>query len=192
MSVSSAVHPSVDNVARAQDLYTKAAETWSQNVQQWLGRSQNGLQPMVDPVPAIDRYFDDVRRFTDQLVELNRNYAKHFAEAMFSMQSAVREHAQGLAEVSRHQVDAATDLVREQSDDVKAATTAEADAADRAARREAQQARRVARTEAAERYHDLTKTELQHELTRRDLARSGTVDQLRQRLVDADLQAQRA
>jgi hypothetical protein len=177
-----------DGETKPQGFLTRAVDTWFENVEQWLGRPALGGVQGFDPTQAVDRYFDYVRQVTEQVVELNRSYVKTLAGAMSSVQGAVREQADGLSRVAREQVGAATTLVREQADDVQQAAAEQAEAVERSARREAQQARRAARTALVERYRDLTKVELQDELAQRDLPRTGNVEELRQRLIDAELQ----
>ena len=58
----------------------------------------------------------------------------------------------------------------------------------RAQRAEARRARKAARDAAAERYQEMTKVELCDQLAARDLPKTGNVDELRDRLIDADLQ----
>jgi SAP domain len=53
-------------------------------------------------------------------------------------------------------------------------------------RAQAESAQEAAREEAAAEYEDLTKAELQQELARRDLPKTGNVDELRERLIEDD------
>jgi hypothetical protein len=52
----------------------------------------------------------------------------------------------------------------------------------------ARQAKKAARDAAAERYEHMTKVELSEELAARDLPKTGNVDELRDRLIENDLQ----
>lgn len=66
----------------------------------------------------------------------------------------------------------------------KARTQAESVGA--AVREQAESAVRAVREQAAHKYADLTKAELQDELARRDLPKTGNVDELRERLIADD------
>lgn len=151
----------------------KTADLWTQGTRTLTDRLP-GL-PQVDLVPAVERYFELVQR----TVDLNRNIALKWAEAASSLPGAVREQA-GSAR------GAAAD---------KAATAEQAahEHVERASHELAREARKIEREQARkaqamarERYEGLTKTQLSDLLAQRDLPRSGNVDQLIERLVEAD------
>ena len=54
---------------------------------------------------------------------------------------------------------------------------------------QAREAKKAARDKAAEKYAELTKPELQDELARREITKTGTVDELRERLTENDLES---
>ena len=114
--------------------------------------------PQVDLVPVVERYFEFVQR----TVDISRDLTLKWAEAAGTLSGAVREQAES-----------ARDFVHEQ-----------AGKAEQAAREQARHAHEMAR----ERYEGLTKAELSDLLDQRNLPKTGNVDELVERLVEADMQ----
>ena len=112
--------------------------------------------PQVDLVPVVERYFEFVQR----TVDISRNLTLRWAEAAGTLSGAVREQAEQVKQAEQ-------ELARE------------ARKADR------EQARR-AHEEARQRYESLTKAELSDLLDKRNLPKTGNVDELVERLVEAD------
>jgi hypothetical protein len=155
---------------QARSAAEKTADLWTQGT-----RTLTDSLPQLDLVQAVERYFDLVQR----TVDVNRKLAVKWAEAASGVPSAVRERA-----------GSAGDAVRD-----KAATAEQAahEHAERASHELAREARKVEREQARkahamarERYEGLTKAELSDLLAQRDLPKSGNVDQLIERLVEAD------
>jgi len=151
----------------------KTADLWTQGARTLTDRLP-GL-PQIDLVPAVERYFDLVQR----TVDLNRNLAVKCAEAASALPGAVREQAESAGEAVADKASAAEQAAHEH--------------AERASRELAREARKIEREQARkawamarERYAGLTKAELSDLLAQRDLPRSGNVDQLIERLVEAD------
>jgi hypothetical protein len=165
-----------------------AVEGWAQGVQRFLGQTPPAAQNTIDPA-VVDWYFDSLGRFTGQLVELNRRYVKNVADAIVWMQDAAREQAESLTSAVREHVNSLSGIARAQADRVEQASREQADAAERETRRGARQTRREARGAAEDKSSNLTKPELQEALAQRGLHKTGNVDELRARLVDAELAA---
>ena len=150
-----------------QDQYIEAfrqtQETWADVVKSLTNNVQQSLgQPsslygFVDPNEAIDQVFD----FWEKSLEVQRDLAKELVRATISAGEKVRE-----------QVESVGAAVRQQADSVNATL---------------QSATAAVQAQAAKTYEDLTKAELQEELVARDLSKTGTVDQLRERIVADDL-----
>jgi len=179
--------PYVETTTKAQDMLAGAVEGWAQGVQRLFAQTPPAAQNAIDPAVVAAWYFDSLGRFTGQLVELNRRYVKNVADAIVSMQDAAREQAESLTSAVREHVNSLSGIARAQADRVEQASREEADAAERETRREARQARREARGAAEDKSSDLTKPELQEALAQRGLHKTGNVDELRARLVDAEL-----
>ena len=152
----------------ARDAVEKSVEMWKQSAQ--MLTEQAGLLsqvPQVDLAPAVERYFEFVQR----AVDANRDFALKWATSVNSLSGVVREQAESVGHIVVDQAERAAELVTEQ-----------AEQAEKAAREQAKQAQEKAR----ERYDGLTKAELSDALAERDLPKSGNVDELIERLVDAD------
>jgi alkanesulfonate monooxygenase SsuD/methylene tetrahydromethanopterin reductase-like flavin-dependent oxidoreductase (luciferase family) len=134
--------------------------------------------PRVDLVPAVERYFDLVQR----TVDVNRHLAVRCAEAVGTLSGVVREKTESAGDLVREKAEAAGNVVREQAEK---AEQAEKELARQARQAEREQARR-AHKRARERYEGLTKAELSDQLAKRELPKTGTVDELIERLVEAD------
>lgn len=184
-----------DTVSKTQEAFTTATDVWRQGGQELLGQTPTDRVPSFDPTAVIDPLFDaaarmlEVNRFAERLLEANREYVKAFAGTAAQLQDAARKHADSLTDALRDQVGAVADTARETVDQVTQTVREQADAAEREVRKEAREAKKAARDTAAEKYADLTKPELQDELARREIAKTGTVDELRERLIENDLQS---
>src|SRR6478609_7227939 len=165
--------------------------------------------PTVDLTKPVARYFDYIQKSVD----LNRELATKWAELFTSFSGTVREQAEQVSHIVTEQSEAVSDLAvqqaakadelaQEKAERAEQAKRDEERAAKTAERAEAKQAKEKAeRAEAAKRaeakhakeqarepYQGLTKAELADQLAERDLPRSGTVEELIERLVEADNQ----
>ena len=152
----------------------KIADFWTQGSQRLSDYMLPGL-PQVDLVPVVERYFEFVQR----TVDISRDLTIKWAEAAGTLSGAVREQAESVGGLVRGQAESARDFVHEQ------AGQAEKELAREARQAEREQARH-AHEMARERYEGLTKAELSDLLDKRDLPKTGNVDELIERLVEAD------
>jgi hypothetical protein len=166
----------------------KIADFWTQGSQKLQNHLPAGLL-QVDLVPAVERYFELVQR----TVDISRDLTLKWAEAAGTLSGVVREQAESVGGVVREQAGSARDFVHEQADKAEQAAREQADKAEQAEKelvREARKAQREqvrrAHDKARERYVGLTKAELSDLLEKRDLPKTGTVDELVERLVEAD------
>ena len=150
-------------VRESQETWAGVVDTFTENLQKPLASPGAPLEA-VDPTAAIDQVFDfwakaleAQRDVSKQLVSLAVAAADKARTQAESVSSAVREQAETAARAAREQVESAQAIVREQ-----------------------------AAEQATERYADLTKAELQDDLARRDLPKTGNVDELRERLIADD------
>ena len=155
----------------------KIADAWTQGAQKLNDYLPAGM-PRIDLVPAVERYFELVQR----TVDISRDLTLKWAEAADRLSGTVREQAESVGGVVREQAESARGFVHEQADK---AEQAEKELAREARKAEREQARR-AHDKARERYEGLTKAELSDLLDKRNLAKTGTVDELIERLVEAD------
>ncbi len=184
--------------SQASEAVEKAADSWTQGMRRVTGLFP--ALPMVDLVPAVERYFDLVQR----AVDINRDITVRWAQAAGTLTGAVREQAESAGQVVRERAESAGEIMRERAESFEAAAAEQAAKVERAAAEQAAkaeqaekemalEARRVEREQARqahqqarERYEGLTKAELSDLLAKRGLPKSGNVPELIERLVEAD------
>ena len=167
-------------------------ETYMRQAQAtWRDMANNWYQPskaLFKSVPSTSYGFFDptdafaqASRLSQRLAEVNTQYVQDLA-------GAVRKHVTGLASVLKDEMATAAKVTNDQVEQFEEAAADQADQVQRAQRVAARRAKKAARDAAAERYQEMTKVELSEELGTRDLPKSGNVDELRERLTEADLQ----
>ena len=172
--------------SRARSAVDKTADFWTQGVQTLTDRLP-GL-PQIDLIPAVERYFD----FVQGTVDINRRLTIKWVEAAGTLSERVRDRAESAGNLVREKAESAGDIVRDKAESAERtarrgekAEQAEQERAREARFAERRQARR-AHDKARERYEGLTKAELSDQLAKRQLPKSGNVDELIERLVEAD------
>ena len=188
---------------RARNAAEQTAGFWTQGAQTVTDLVPR--LPQVDLVPVVERYFELVQR----TVDINRHFAVRWAEAVGALSGAVREKAGPAGDLVREKAEAAGNVVREQAEQAeqerarqaRQAEREQAAKAEQAAREQAEQAEqerarqarqaereqaRRAHKRARERYEGRTKAELSDLLAKRELPKTGNVDELIERLVEAD------
>jgi hypothetical protein len=145
--------------------------------------------PRVDLVPAVERYFDLVQR----TVDINRRLAVRCAEVVGTLSGVVRDKTESAGDLVREKAEAAGTAMLEQAEKAQQAALEQVDKAEQAEQELARRARQTEREQARqahkrarERYEGLTKAELSDQLAKRRLPKTGNVDDLIERLVEAD------
>ena len=166
----------------------KVTDFWTQGSQKLSGYLPAGL-PRIDLVPVVERYFELVQR----TVDISRDLSLKWAEAAGTLSGVVREKAESAGEVVREKAEAAGDIARKQAENAERAAREQAAKAEQAEKELARQARqaerehaRRAHRRARQRYEGLSKAELSDLLAKRDLPKTGNIDELIERLVEAD------
>ncbi len=159
-----------NTIRQSQEAWTGALETITQNVQNAFGQSGKSFG-VTDPNAAIDQVFD----FWKQTLESQREIAKQLIGLSVAAGQKVREQTESVGTAIREQAESAGTAIREQSESVA-----------RASREQAEAAEKAERDRAAQKYEPLTKEALQDELGRRNLPKTGNVDELRDRLIEDD------
>lgn len=192
------------NGRRALDAVTDVAGAWTENIQKVTDQVRTPVVPVIaiDATAFVEQWFD----FTERVAKVNREYVLTITGALNTLGGAVRQHVDGLGEAVRDQVqavshtakeqlDKAANAEREQLERAEQAEQAERERIEQAEREKAREARdaerqkvRQARQSAHERYEGLSKAELVEELGRRELPKTGNMDDLIERLVAADTQ----
>ena len=172
---------------RARNAAEKTADFWTRGA-----RTATDLVPgvlRVDLVPAVERYFELVHR----TVEINRHLAVRCAEAVGALSGVVRERAESASDLVHEKAEAADNVMREQAEKAQRAALEQAEKVEQAEKALARQARQADREQARrahkrarERYEGRTKAELSDQLAKRELPKTGNVDELIERLVEAD------
>ena len=174
--------------SRSAGTVEKIADFWTQGAQKLSDNLPAGL-PQIGLVPVVERYFEFVQR----TVDISRDLTLKWAEAADTLSGTVREQAESVGGRVREQAESARGFVHEQAGKAEQAAREQADKAEEAQKELAREARRVEREQAKrvhdkarERYEGRTKAELSDLLDKRDLPKTGTVDELIERLVEAD------
>ncbi len=129
--------------SQASEAVEKAADSWSEGV-----RRVSGLfpaLPVVDLVPAVERYYDLVQR----AVDINRDITVRWAQAAGTLTGAVREQAESAGQVVRERAESAGEIMRERAESFEAAAAEQAAKADQAAAAQAAKVERAAAEQAA-------------------------------------------
>ena len=172
--------------SRARSAVDKTADFWAQGARTLTDRLP-GL-PQIDLIPAVERYFDLVQ----QTVDINRRLTIKWAEAAGTLSEMVRDRAESAGNLVREKAESAGDIVRDKAESAERTAREQAEQAEKERAREARfaerQQARQAHDKARERYEGLTKAELSDQLAKRQLPKSGNLDELIERLVEADSQ----
>jgi SAP domain len=165
----------------------KAADSWTQAVRKLAALAP--AVPEVDLVPAVERYFDFVQR----AVDINRGITLKWARAAGTLTGVAREQTQSAGHAVRERAESMGDVVRERAVSFEQTAAGQAEQAEQIQHEVAREARnleraraRQAHQQARERYEGLTKAELSDLLAKRGLPKTGTVNELVERLVKAD------
>ena len=170
--------------SRARSAVDKTADFWAQGARTLTDRLP-GL-PQIDLIPAVERYFDLVQ----QTVDINRRLTIKWAEAAGTLSEMVRDRAESAGNLVREKAESAGEIVRDKAESAERTAREQAEQAEKERAREARfaerQQARQAHDKARERYEGFTKAELSDQLAKRQLPKSGNVDELIERLVEAD------
>ena len=198
--------------AQAGNAVEKTADLWAQGMRKLVDRTYlRPRLPQVDLIPAVERYFD----FVQHAVDMNRDLTVRWVKAAGALSGAVRAEAETAGSTVRERAESAGSAVRERAESAGSAVRAKADRVEQAAHEQASQAARVRAKQAEQaeqaekdlarearkveraqarqagelarkRYEGLTKAQLSDLLAERELPKSGNVDDLIERLVEAD------
>lgn len=187
--------------SRVGDAAEKAISLWARGVRQVTDRTRVSPKlPQVDLVPPVERYFDFVQR----TVETNRTRTVRWAKSANTLSDTVRQRAESAGDVMRGGAESVGVLVRGKGGAVEQAVREESARAAKVARQQAEETERVDQERAREarvierernrqvnqrarqRYQGMTKSELSDLLGRRNLPKTGSHDELVDRLAEAD------
>jgi hypothetical protein len=170
--------------SRARSAVDKTADFWTQGARTLTDRLP-GL-PQIDLIPAVERYFD----FVQETVDINRRLTIKLAGAAGTLSEMVRDRAESAGNLVREKAESAGDIVRDKAESAERTAREQAEQVEQERAREARFAERrqarQAHDKARERYQGFTKAELSDQLAKRQLPKSGNIDELIERLVEAD------
>ena len=166
--------PYIAATTQARKVTEKSIEAWRNGAKTFTDQLERVRLPTIDLTEPVTRYFDSVQR----AVDFNRDLATRWAELVTTLSGSVREQAAKVAGIVNDQTNTIADLTARQAEKAEEIAKKQADTVEHAKKDQAQQAR--------EPYEGLTKAELIGQLTERGLPKSGTVDDLIERLVSAD------
>ena len=182
--------PYTNGAAQARQATEKSVDTWKRGVQAFTEQTDLVTRlPKLDLTEPVTQYFE----YLQQIFDVNRELATRWAELVTTLTGTVREQAEKVSGVVSEQVDAVADLAVTPARQAQDLADEQADLAEEAAKeaeRETKRAERAAAKQAREqaraRYEGLSKAELSDQLTERGLPKTGTVEELIERLVAAD------
>jgi gas vesicle protein len=176
---------------RPEEAVAEVTNAWAENIQKATNQLRSPVLPAfpINPTALVEQWFD----FSDRLARVNRQYVLNLTSVVDTLGGAVRQHIDGLGDAVRDQVQTVSQSTKDQLEKVADAEREHAKQAEEEEREHAREVRnaerhkaRQQRQAARERYQGMNKSELADELAGRELPKSGTVDELIERLVDAD------
>jgi hypothetical protein len=162
----------IDVTSTARSALDKSAELWKQGEQRFSDQVDTFARlPEFDADRAVRVYFDYLQRG----LEVNRELAQNWVDSVNSLSEISRQQLSALGSATRGHAEAITDWV-----------TGEADTVAQTAQAQLEYTERAREEKAREQYAGLSKTELTELAAERDLPKTGTVEELVDRLVAAD------
>jgi len=183
-------NPYATTAGQARETTERLASTWKEGMTR-LADQATMIPTMqsVDLNQSVDQYF----QFVQRTVDLNRELATSWAELVNTLTGATREQAESFSRIVRDQADTLADMAAQQAEKTEQVATEQGQRAERDEQDEQKRAKRAerervnqARAKAREAYEGLTKAELSEQLAERGLPRTGNVEDLINRLVEAN------
>jgi hypothetical protein len=170
-------------VQRTVDINRRLTVRWAQAVGTLSGTVRKKAESAGDLAREKAEAADNVMR----------EQAEKAQQAVLEQVKKAEQAEKGLAQAAREQAEKAEQAAREQAEKAEKAAREQAQKAEHAEQGLARQARQAEREQARrahkrarERYEGLTKAELSDQLAKRELPKTGNVDALIERLVEAD------
>jgi hypothetical protein len=178
--------PSTITAGQARETTERLADAWTEGMKKLADQATMiPTMPPVDLNQSLEQYF----QFVQRIVDLNRDLATSWAALVNTLTGATREQTESFSRIVKDQVDTLASMASQQAEQTQQVAHERAEQAQHAEQERARQAEgeRVDqdRAKAREAYEDLTKAELSDQLAERGLPRTGNVDDLIDRLVEA-------
>jgi len=176
--------------SKARQATEKSVEAFTKNAKTYVDQTNLvAALPSFDLTTPVERYFEYVQK----AVDMNRDLATKWAELVTSLTSTVRDQAENVNHIVVDQAESVGNLVTDQAkkaEEVAQEQAEQAEEAEKAQERAARKAERdeakKAHEEARQQYEGLSKAELTDILVERDLPKTGNIEELIERLVEAD------
>ncbi len=175
---------------QARETTEKVVGAWKEGLQKLA--DQANMMPTMPPVDlnqSVEQYF----QFVQRTVDLNRDLATSWAELVNTLTGATREQAESFSRIVKNQADTLAGLAAQQAENTRQVARAQAGQAGQVGKEQARDVRQAERervnqdrAKARKAYEGLTKAELGDRLAERGLPKTGNVDDLIDRLVEAD------
>lgn len=197
----------IEATRKVQDNWFAAFDALTTQYTRQLERPVATVFPTVDARKAVDEVFDfygkalDVQRETaHKVLAANYEIAQQWSAQSLQVQGVLREQAKVVSDIARDQLESLSDSAREQVQSFgetveKQAATVKA-AADDAARsvkavteKQVSIATEAATEQTKRNYNLMNSAQLKGELAARKLAATGSLDEMRARLKEADAKA---
>src|SRR5688572_26423551 len=174
-------HNYAANARRAESVLTNALDGWRNGLNTWTAPFQ--ALPATPQFPRFDvtEALEQQVKVLQQFIDVNVEYARQLAEASNTVSGAVRQHIDGLCSVLFNQIQTASETLQGTVETFEESVRETAEQAEQAQREEAERAERAEREkrrQVREHYRTLTKNELSEEAAKRNLHKTGTVDEL--------------
>jgi len=190
-AASAAVNGARNAVQRSTELWKQSAETLTERTDLWWQ-----APPLETVTDATEKYFS----YLQEGLQVNQEIAVKWVGALSSIAQAFRDQLQTVSDFQRGHSKAISTWISSETETFQDAANRQAEQVQQAAREREEQAQQLERQRAkAERdeprrnrqelrqqYQELTKAELADQLAERGLPKTGTVDELIDRLVSAD------
>ena len=175
---------------KSREATEKTVETFKQGVEKFTDQANMFAKlPAVDLTQPVARYFEYVQKSVD----FNRDLLTKWAELLTSLSGTVREQAEKVTDIVKDQTNTVSELAVKQAEKAEDIANEQANLAEEAKKEQEKAAKaagraavKQAKEQAREPYEGLTKAELADILAERELPKSGTVEELIERLVSAD------
>ena len=182
--------PYTTAAGQAREITERLAGPWREGMKKFADQATMiPTMPPVDLNQSVEQYF----QFVQKTVDLNRDLATSWAELVNTLTGATREQAESFSRIVKDQADTLAGMAAQQAETTQQVAHERAEQAEQAKQERTRRARQAERervnqdrAKAREAYEGLTKAELSDQLAARGLPRTGNVDDLIDRLVEAD------
>ncbi|GAB96673.1 ABC-type transporter Mla subunit MlaD [Kineosphaera limosa] len=190
----------IDATRKVQDNFFQAYDAMTSQYMRQLERPVAGTLPGVDVTAAVDEVFDFAnkalavqREAAHRVLAANAEFAEQLRAQSEQFQGVWREQAKAVTEATRDQMEQLSNSAREQAQTFGETVEQQVEQVRVAAEHQVEQVKAVAEKQAetvvetAKRnYNLMNSAQLKAELAARDLPVSGTLEEMRNRLKDAD------